>query len=227
MIEGPDISIIASLIGNPSSANMLLALMAGPALTSTELALEAGLGLATTSGHLARLEAARLVTVEKQGRHRYYRLADDDVARALEGLMPLAERAGHLRTRPGPRDPELRFARSCYDHLAGDLAVKMYEEFMREGLLARREGDVSLSDNGRRFFTRKGIDLADLELSRRPLCRPCLDWSERRCHLSGSLAAAIFSHFLDRGWAKRDRGQRIVRFGKGGERKIKTWMSAA
>ena len=82
MIEGPDISIIASLIGNPSSANMLLALMAGPALTSTELALEAGLGLATTSGHLARLEAARLVTVEKQGRHRYYRLADDDVARA-------------------------------------------------------------------------------------------------------------------------------------------------
>ena len=97
MSDGPDISIIAALIGNPASANMLLALMPGPALTSTELALEAGLSLATTSGHLARLEKAGLVIIERQGRHRYYRLADDVVARGLEGLLPLAERAGHLR----------------------------------------------------------------------------------------------------------------------------------
>jgi len=108
MKEGPDISRIAALIGNPASANMLMALMAGPALTATELAQEGGIGLPTTSEHLAKLEKAGLVSIERQGRHRYYRLADHDVATALEGLMPLAERAGHRRTRTGPRDPELR-----------------------------------------------------------------------------------------------------------------------
>ena len=134
MKEGPDISIIAALIGNPASANMLMALMAGPALTATELAQESGLTLSTASGHLARLEQAGLVAVERQGRHRYFRLADPDVAIALEGLMPVAARAGHLRVRTGPRDPELRRARSCYDHLAGDLAVKMFDRFIERRL---------------------------------------------------------------------------------------------
>src|SRR3984893_2830356 len=138
MKEGPDISIIAALIGNPAGANMLMALMAGPALTATELAQEAGVSLPTASGHLARLHQARLITIERQGRHRYFRLADADVASALEGLMPLAARAGHLRTRTGPRDPELRRARSCYDHLAGDLAVRMFDRFLARRLLARR-----------------------------------------------------------------------------------------
>jgi len=110
MKEGPDISIVAALIGNPASANMLMALMAGPALTATELAQEAGLMLSTVSGHLAKLENARLVAVERQGRHRYFRLADASVASALEGLIPLAARAGHTRIRTGPRDPELRRA---------------------------------------------------------------------------------------------------------------------
>src|SRR5437763_417667 len=105
MREGPDISIVAALIGNAASANMLMALMAGPALTASELAHEAGLGLPTTSGHLARLERAGLVAVARQGRHRYFRVADPDVALALEGLMPVAARAGHVRTRTGPRDP--------------------------------------------------------------------------------------------------------------------------
>ena len=121
MKEGPDISIVAALIGNPACANMLTALLSGPALTATELAQEAGLTASTVSGYLARLEKRGLVAIERQGRHRYFRLADADVAIALEALMPVAARAGHLRVRTGPRDPELRHARSCYDHLAGDL----------------------------------------------------------------------------------------------------------
>jgi DNA-binding transcriptional ArsR family regulator len=225
MIEGPDISVIAALIGNPASANMLLALMAGPALTSTELAQEAGLSLATTSGHLARLEQARLVTIERQGRHRYYRLTDDVVARALEGLLPLAERAGHLRTRPGPRDPQLRYARSCYDHLAGDLAVQMYDHFIAQRFLARDADELSLTAAGRAFFVGNGVDVAALEPGHRRLCRPCLDWSERRCHLSGTLGGAIFSHFLSQRWAARDPGLRVVRFGRDGEREIRAWFS--
>lgn len=224
MIEGPDISIIAALIGNPACSNMLMALMAGPALTSTELAQEAGLSLATTSGHLAKLEQAQLVMVERQGRHRYYRLTDDDVARAIEGLMPLAARAGHLRTRPGPRDPELRYARSCYDHMAGDLAVRMYDGLLDRRLITRREDRVDVTEAGRSFFVANGIDIHAVESERRPLCRPCLDWSERRCHLSGALGAAIFSLFVHRGWARRDPGRRVVRFGRDGEQHIEAWF---
>ncbi len=225
MKEGPDISRIAALIGNPASANMLMALMAGPALTATELAHEAGIGLPTTSGHLAKLEKAGLVAIERQGRHRYYRLAGHDVAMALEGLMPLAERAGHLRTRIGPRDPELRRARSCYDHLAGDLAVRMYDRFIARRLLTRRGDAVQVTAEGQKFFARSGFDLAELARGRRPLCRPCLDWSERRTHLSGMLGAAIFARTLERGWAERERGTRVVRFSPDGERRMIAWFS--
>ena len=226
MPAGPDISIIAALIGNPASANMLLALMAGPALTSTELAHEAGLSLATISGHLGRLEQARLVSVEKQGRHRYYRLADATVTRALKGLMPLAARAGHQRTRPGPRDPQLRHARSCYDHLAGELAVRMYDTLSTRKFIVRNGDALEATEAGLAFFDAGGIDVTALECKRRALCRPCLDWSERRHHLSGTLGAAIFSRFTANRWLRRTNGERIVRFGKDGERKIMAWLAS-
>ncbi len=225
MKEGPDISIIAALIGNPACANMLMALLAGPALTATELAQEAGLTLSTVSGHLAKLEKTGLVAVERQGRHRYFRLADPDVAIALEGLMPVASRAGHLRVRTGPRDPELRRARSCYDHLAGDLAVTMFDRFMERKFLARRNDELRVTEEGRRFFANSGIEIEALEKGRRALCRPCLDWSERRAHLSGTLGAAILELILARGWAARERKTRIVRFSPAGEHKARAWIS--
>jgi DNA-binding transcriptional ArsR family regulator len=225
MREGPDISAVASLIGNPANANMLMALMAGAALTPTELSIEAGVTLSTVSGNLANLRKAGLVAVERQGRHHYFRLADPDVVAALEALLPLAARTGHLRTRTGPRDPELRHARSCYDHLAGDLAVRMFTSFVDRRLLDRRGDALSLRDKGQAFFAGKGIDIAELTSARRPMCRCCLDWSERRSHLSGALGAAIFDVILDRGWAARDRGSRIIRFGRGGEQKILAWLN--
>jgi DNA-binding transcriptional ArsR family regulator len=226
MKEGPDISIIAALIGNPASANMLMALMAGPALTATELAQEAGLMLSTVSGHLAKLENARLVAVERQGRHRYFRLADASVATALEGLIPLAARAGHTRIRTGPRDAELRRARSCYDHLAGDLAVRMFDRFTERRFLARRGDSLQVTPGGRRFFASAGIDIDTLDTGRRPLCRSCLDWSERRAHLGGALGGAIFGRILALKWAAREAGTRVVRFSASGERKMQAWISA-
>jgi DNA-binding transcriptional ArsR family regulator len=225
MKEGPDISIVAALIGNPACANMLMALMAGPALTATELAHEAGLTLSTVSGHLSRLERAKLVATERQGRHRYFRLADPDVAHALEGLMPVAARAGHMRIRTGPRDPEMRRARSCYDHLAGDLAVQMFDSFLDRRLIARRGDTMQVTDEGRLFFGRNGIDVGALEGGRRPVCRPCLDWSERRSHLSGMLGAAIFERIQALGWATLEKRTRIVRFSGEGERKMRRWIA--
>jgi DNA-binding transcriptional ArsR family regulator len=225
MKDGPDISPIAALIGNPACSHMLMSLMAGPALTMTELAEEVGLALPTVSGHLARLERAGLVAVERQGRHRYFRLASPDVAIAIEGIMPLAARAGHLRTRPGPREPELRYARSCYDHLAGNLAVKIFDDLMAKHVLDKRDDTLNLTQLGKRFFAKRGIEIDALSRAHRPLCRTCLDWSERRSHLAGQLGAAIFDAILSRGWAARDRRSRIVRFAKGGESKITAWLS--
>jgi DNA-binding transcriptional ArsR family regulator len=223
MKDGPDISRIAALIGNPANANMLMALMAGPALTATELAQEAGLMLSTASGHLARLEKAGLVATARQGRHRYFRLADSDVVAALEGLMPVAARAGHMRVRTGPRDPELRRARSCYDHLAGDLAVKTFDRLVDRKLLIRHGEELHLTESGRRFFVRRGIDVDTLAQGRRALCRCCLDWSERRYHLGGVLGAAILDEIVARGWAVREAKSRIVRFSPAGERKLRAW----
>jgi DNA-binding transcriptional ArsR family regulator len=225
MREGPDISIIAALIGNPACANMLTALMSGPALTATELAQEAGLTLSTVSGHLARLESAGLVAIERQGRHRYFRLADPDVGIALEALMPVAARAGHLRVRTGPRDPELRRARSCYDHLAGDLAVTMFDRFLERRLFARRDDRLSVTAEGRRFFARSDIDIDELERGRRLLCQPCLDWSERRSHLGGVLGAAVLNHIVAQGWAVREAKTRVVRISAAGERRLRAWFS--
>jgi DNA-binding transcriptional ArsR family regulator len=224
--EGPDISRVAALIGNPACANMLTALMGGQALTVTELAQEAGLGLSTVSGHLAKLQRSCLVAVERQGRHRYFRLADADVVTALEGLMPLAARAGHLRTRVGPRDPELRRARSCYDHLAGDLAVRIFDRLVADNVITTTQDDaVHVTHRARAFFQDRGIDLDALMRGRRPLCRKCLDWSERRSHLGGTLGAAIFEGILANGWARKSRGSRVVRFARGGEQRIAAWLA--
>jgi DNA-binding transcriptional ArsR family regulator len=224
MKEGPDISIVASLIGDPARANMLTALMAGRALTVTELAHEAGVSLPTASEHLSKLERIGLVSTERQGRHRYYRLSGADVAHALEGLMPVAARVGHLRTRTGPRDPALRYARSCYDHLAGDLAVRIFDSFIERAALVRDGDAVDVTEKGRRFFAQRGIDVAALADGRRPLCRCCLDWSERRTHLGGTLGAQILDRMLTERWAARERGTRIVRFPRDGERTVQNWL---
>ena len=144
MKVGPDIATIAALLGDPARANMLTALLAGQALTAGELAREAGVTAQTASSHLARLEAGGLLTQRKQGRHRYYALSGEDVAGVLEALMGLAARTGHTRMRTGPKEPALRQARVCYDHLAGDLAVAMLENLVatRPGRRDRRDPDA-------------------------------------------------------------------------------------
>ena len=134
MKAGPDISRIAALVGDPARSNMLTALMTGRALTASELAHQAGVTPQTASSHLSKLEAGGLVEQEKQGRHRYFRLSDPDVAAVLEGLEGLAARAGHMRVRTGPKDPALRHARVCYDHLAGDLGVQMLDSLRKQRL---------------------------------------------------------------------------------------------
>src|SRR5246127_343856 len=154
MKAGPDITIIASLVGDPARANMLTALMNGRALPASELAQEAGITPQTASSHLAKLEAGGLVELEKQGRHRYYRLSGEDVAGVLETLAGLAARVGHMRVRTGPKDPELRRARICYDHLAGDLGVQMLDSMKNQKLVRHKKQDIELTAEGAKFLER-------------------------------------------------------------------------
>src|SRR3984957_5555198 len=224
MKDGPNIAAIAALLGDPARANMLTALMHGQALTATELAQEAGVAPSTASGPLGKLEDAGLVGIEKQGRHRYFRLSGADVAGVLEGLMGGAARTGHLRVRTGPRDPELRRARVCYDHLAGDAAVRMYDRLQATGMIAGTGTALRVTKAGEGFFAASGIDLDAAAGGRRPLCRACLDWSERRHHLGGALGAALLRHIYDRGWAKRVANSRIVTFTKAGTMQLDALM---
>lgn len=223
MADGPDISIAAAMMGDPARANMLLALMSGIALTAAELAREAGVTPSTASIHLAKLESAGLVAGVRQGRYRYFRIADPDVAHAVEALVTVAARAGHLRARPGPKDEAMRRARTCYDHLAGRLAVGLFEHWVTEQILERDGETAGLTAKGRAFLADRGIDVAALEKRRRPLCRTCIDWSERRNHLGGSVGAAILDHTMQQGWAARDGRSRVIRFSAAGERRFVAW----
>ena len=218
MKEGPDIATLASLIGDPARANMLTALMAGKALTAGELAREAGITQQTTSSHLRKLESGRLISPRRQGRHKYFELADEKVARALEALMGLAAWSGHLRTRTGPRDARLREARVCYNHLAGHMATRLFDSMIRRGHLEPAADGLNLTQAGETFFVSFGVVVSDLAGKRRPLCRECLDWSERRSHLAGSLGRAVLARIEDLGWARRDQNSRAIHFtGKGRE----------
>ncbi|RAH98174.1 transcriptional regulator [Acuticoccus sediminis] len=218
MVEGPNIARVAALIGDPARAGMLNALLGGMALTAGELADVAGVTRPTASGHLAQLEDGGLLAREKQGRHVYFRLATDDVARLIEALGVFAAGPAGYRPRTGPRDPELRRARVCYDHLAGTLAVAILDALVDDGVFARTDEALALTAPGRVRLTDLGIDLPALEARRRPLCRACLDWSERRHHLAGALGAALLSAFVDRHWVRRVAGTRSVIVTPAGER---------
>ncbi|WP_315719656.1 MULTISPECIES: metalloregulator ArsR/SmtB family transcription factor [unclassified Bradyrhizobium] len=213
--------MVAALVGDPARANMLTALLSGRALTATELAQEAGVTPQTASSHLAKLEGGGLIEPEKQGRHRYYRLADPDVADVLEKLAGLAARAGHMRVRTGPKEPELRRARICYDHLAGDLGVQMLDSMVRQKLVRHRKQEIILTEEGEHFLARHlRISPEMLTHPRRPVCKACLDWSARRHHLAGTLGAALMKRFTELKWAARDTtaGSRIVNFSRAGEK---------
>ena len=217
MKDGPNIAGIAALIGDRARSEILTALLGGQALTATELAGVADVTKQTASAHLSRLLEAQLIALERQGRHRYFRLADDDVAQLLESLLGVAYRTGAPRLRSSPRDPALRKARVCYDHLAGDLGVLAFDAFRARRWIAHDESGLTLSRAGEKFCGGFGIDVDAAREMRRPMCRLCLDWSARRHHLAGSIGAALLDRCYEKGWARRRKGSRVVDFTPRGE----------
>lgn len=214
MREGPDIARVAALIGDPARANILTALMSGKALTVSELAEESGVTIQTASSHLSQLRDGGLLRPRKQGRHKYFSLANDGVAHVLEGLMGLAAQSGHARVRTGPRDDELREARVCYNHLAGHMGIRLFDSLAARSYVVERGDELILSKSGESFASTLEIDVATLRKLRAPLCLECLDWSERRSHLAGALGRAFLNRFEQLCWAKIDRATRVVSFSR-------------
>ena len=227
MKDGPNIARVAALLGDRARADALTALMAGRARTATELAAIAGVTKQTMSAHLSKLLAAALVEVDQQGRHRYFRLGNEDVARLLESLMGVAFRTGASRLIPSPRDPALQKARSCYDHLAGEMGVLLYEALLRDGVLENADQALRLTEKGIGWFARLGVDTAAVAQQRRSFCRPCMDWSARRHHLAGSLGAAMLSRFCDLSWVSRSNQSRAICITQLGERKFQAILAGA
>lgn len=218
MSNAPQIAEVAALVGDPARANMLCALLGGRALTATELAFAAGVSPQTTSGHLSKLFAARLIVVMKQGRHRYYRLSGQQVAQMLESIMKVALN-GPPRFQPKTKlDDKLRHARTCYDHFAGVLGVGIAEGMMARDFVILGDEAGEVTPAGIEFLSKLGVDLSAARAKRRIFCRPCLDWTERRLHIGGAVGAAFATRCFELKWIERIRDNRAVAVTPAGRR---------
>jgi DNA-binding transcriptional ArsR family regulator len=213
------VSQVAAAIAEPARTKILCSLMDGHARTSTELAAIAEVSASTASAHLAKLKDLALVRLHVQGRHRYYSLADQRVAQALEALMVISQNAAPTFK---PHTPDrLQFARTCYDHMAGTLAVLLHDRLIEAGwLIGADEQAYRLSDSGEALFAGLGIEVQDLNTLRRKFACPCLDWSMRRPHLGGSLGAALLRTALKRKWVTQDLDSRALALTVAGRREF-------
>ena len=221
MIAEPNIAEIAALMGEPSRATMLVALLGKEALPATELASQALISPQTASSHLSKLVAGRLLTVEQHGRHRYYRLASDEVGRALESLAIIAPPPPAARnTQEDEQLKTVRYARTCYDHMAGKVAVAITRALEQREFIIRSGQAYEVTDSGKEWFRGLRIDTDNLRTNRRAFALQCLDWSERQYHISGALGAAFLDRLLNLKYIARARTRRCIRVTVEGKRAL-------
>lgn len=222
------IATIAAAIAEPARSRMLCALMDKRARTSTELAIIAEVSTSTASAHLNKLKEQHLLSLVAQGKHRYYQLASPEVAVALEALMNIANVSISAFT---PSTPErLRHARTCYDHMAGEVAVQLHDYLIAQHFLLPAPDDSSLyvlSESGQQALSKLGVQLAMPSKSRRRYACACLDWSERRPHLGGALGAAFLNFFVQQAWVVPDLDSRALGISKKGERQFEKLLCQA
>jgi DNA-binding transcriptional ArsR family regulator len=212
-----DIASVAALLADPSRARVLGALMDGRSLTATELAFQARVSAQTASGHLAKLTRASLLACETSGRCRYYRLAGPAVAEALEALAILAPNATPDSAESQSEIEQIRFARTCYDHLAGRLGVAITEAMIRRGYLRTEGRDFRVTAPGASFLSELGVNMDKTKRQRRAFARKCVDWTERRPHLAGALGGALAARWLQQDWVRRmPEGRQLLLTPKGG-----------
>jgi DNA-binding transcriptional ArsR family regulator len=212
MVAAANMVEVAALVGDTARATMLAALMGGQSLTGGELAFVARVSRSTASEHLAKLVEARLVAITRKRRFNYYRIASPLVANMLESIKAVAAIEVPPRYQPrSAQDDALRFARTCYDHLAGRIGVAIADALVAKGYIVLTEDGGEVTDTGATFLAELGADLTPKPSSRRIFCRPCLDWSERRYHVAGLVGAAIHRRCLELGWFVREKDSRALR----------------
>jgi DNA-binding transcriptional ArsR family regulator len=211
---------VGALLGEPARTRILTALLTGCALTAKELAYFAGVTAPTASSHLSRLVAGHLLVMEKQGRCHYYRLRSAEVARAIEGLMTVASAPTNGWPPSHRVAPALRDARMCYDHLAGRLGVALCDMMLRSDYVVLFDGGGELTGAGERFLAGLGADLEGARGAKRRYCRSCIDWTERRHHISGAVGAALAQVFLARRWVARVQDSRALTVTADGRKKL-------
>ncbi len=221
MNVGPSVATVGTLMGDPARASILCALIDGRAHTATELSYAAGVSPQTTSSHLAKLVDGDLLTLERQGRHRYYRLTSADVAKAIEALLVVSTGRPARHRSIGPRDEGLRQARMCYDHLAGRFGVVLTDAMLKKRYLADGDNGFDLTQTGERFVTGLGIDLEATRRRRRAFALKCLDWSERRHHVAGAVGAALADRLVQLKWVRRMPDSRAVVITRKGKEDLK------
>ena len=213
---------VAALVGDTARATMLAALMGGQALTASELAARARISKSTASGHLGKLVGARLLAVTQKRRNRYYRIASPLVAKMLESIKAVAAIETPPRHQPrSAQDDALRFARTCYDHVAGKLGVAIADALVAKKFVVLSEEGGEVTKTGARFLGRFGAELNAKAAGRRIFCRACLDWSERRYHVAGFVGAEIWRRCLELGWLARQRDSRALRLTPAGRRGLR------
>jgi DNA-binding transcriptional ArsR family regulator len=225
VLADADLSLVAALMGDANRASMLLALLGGEELPAGQLAVRAGASSSLTSTHLGKLTDGGLVVAERRGRNRYYRLADRHVADAIEALLAIAPERRARSLRESNRGEAIRHARTCYDHLAGELGVALTESLERAGVIGAHDDGYPLTLTSHHRLRALGIDIDSLRSRRRPLTRSCLDWTERRPHLAGSLGAALASLLLDLDWIRRRPDTRAVTITEAGRRQLRAQLA--
>ena len=211
MVAEPDITEIAALLADSSRATMLLALLGKDALPATELAHKAYISPQTASSHLSKLVNGNLIAVERHGRHRYYRLANEQVGRFIETLATIAPPRVSSSDDLDEYAKAIRYARTCYDHLAGKFGVQITHNLEQQKLLTRSGKNYEVTPAGDKWFKRLRIDVAKLQQGRRPFAFQCLDWSERQYHLAGLLGATLLDRFFDLNYIARTKSPRCIR----------------
>jgi DNA-binding transcriptional ArsR family regulator len=225
----PGLSRIGALLADPGRAAMLWALMDGSARPAGELTMVAGLSPSAASAHLARLTEGGLLTVEVRGRHRYFRIASPDIAASIEALANVAQASAPLRMTPRPARTvpvDMRYARTCYDHMAGELSVRVFERLVERGLLTLHGTSLEATPDGVARFTEWGIDMSVQKSRRRRFACTCPDWSERRPHVGGALGAALLDSWSAHGWVERTERPRILRITPNGHRHFDAFLAA-
>lgn len=212
----PDISYLAKLIAEPTRAIILDCLMNGHALPASELAYMANVSHPTISSHLSKLVEGNLLISEQHGRHRYYQLANQEVAEVLEKLGTIAPSVQVRSLRQSDQLKQIRYARTCYDHLAGKLGVRITDQLIDKKILNLEDGEYVVTEEGRKWFFNNGINIEEANTKRRIFAKPCLDWSERRYHISGWLGAALANLLFEQEWITKTEKNRAVHLTKKG-----------